>query len=86
MPKVLITGLNGFLAVHVANVFLNKGWEVRGTVRSTEKGEKVKALPVFAGKKVEYVVVDDLAEGDFTQALNGVDAVNHLSSFNGVLS
>lgn len=77
MPTVLITGLNGFVAVHTAVVFLTNGWNVRGTVRSLEKGEKVKALPVFQDKKdkIELTVVEDLVSGDFTDALKGVDAV-----------
>jgi hypothetical protein len=81
MPTVLITGLNGFVAVHTAVVFLNNGWNVRGTVRSLEKGEKVKALPVFQDKKdkIELTVVEDLVEGDFTSALKGVDAVSAAS-------
>lgn len=77
MPTVLITGLNGFVAVHTALIFLKNGWKVKGTVRSMEKGEKVKALPVFKDSKdIELTVVEDLVEGDFTEALKGVDAVS----------
>jgi nucleoside-diphosphate-sugar epimerase len=77
MPTVLITGLNGFVAVHTAVVYLENGWNVRGTVRSQEKGDKVKALPCFKEYqgKVETVILEDLIKGDYTEALKGVDAV-----------
>lgn len=80
MPTVLITGLNGFVAVHTAVRFLKEGWHVRGTIRSQDKAEKVKTLPSlaqgFKDGKVEVVIVKDLIEGDFTEALKGVDAVS----------
>ena len=85
MPTVLITGLNGFVAVHTAVRFLGNGWSVRGTVRSAAKGDKVKALPAlekYAKEgKVEIVVVEDLVEGDFSEALKGIDAVCHATLF-----
>ncbi|ORX39572.1 hypothetical protein BD324DRAFT_575517 [Kockovaella imperatae] len=90
MPTVLITGLNGFVAVHTAVIFLSNGWSVRGTVRSKEKAEKVKSLPVLKEYvdqgKVELVILEDLIEGDFSEALKGVDGVAHCASpwhFNG---
>ena len=81
MPTVLITGLNGFLAVHTALVFLSHDWSVRGTVRSSAKAENTKKLPSLskyvADGRVELVVVEDLIKGDFSEALKGVDAVSH---------
>ena len=81
MPTVLITGLNGFVAVHVALKFLAEGWDVRGTVRSEVRGEQVLALPCFAVYvgKLSYAIVDDLVNGDYTKALEGVEAVSVIS-------
>ena len=80
MPTVLITGLNGFLAVHTALELLSHGWSVRGTVRSSAKAENTKKLPSLskyvADGRVELVVVEDLIKGDFTEALKGIDAVS----------
>nr|XP_019047108.1 hypothetical protein I302_03715 [Kwoniella bestiolae CBS 10118]OCF26038.1 hypothetical protein I302_03715 [Kwoniella bestiolae CBS 10118] len=77
--KVLITGLNGFTAPHVAVQFLNNGWTVRGTVRSTTKKEAVLKLPTLAKwanqGKLEVVIVEDFLTSDWTEALKGVDAV-----------
>lgn len=80
MRTVLITGLNGFVAVHTALVFLPNECSVLGTVRSQDKADKVKGLPVlkdyFAGGRIELVIVEDLIKGDLSQALRGVDAVS----------
>ena len=78
MPTVLITGINGFLAVHAAVQFLERGWNVRGTVRSEAKAKAVKALGAFKNYvgKVEVIVVEDLAKDDLGTALKGVDAVS----------
>ncbi|WWC86892.1 uncharacterized protein L201_001771 [Kwoniella dendrophila CBS 6074] len=88
---VLITGLNGYTAPHIAHQFLNKGWNVRGTVRSDSKKEKVLNLSAFKNwvdqGKVEVVIVEDFLTSDYTEALNGVDAVVLAASpFNMTLS
>ena len=80
MPTVLITGLNGFVAAHTAVIFLQNDWNVRGTVRSQDKADKVKTLPAlqsyFDQGRIETVIVEDLIKGDFTEALKGVDGVS----------
>lgn len=79
-PKtVLVTGVSGFIATHVALRFLENGWNVRGTVRSEDKGKKVAELPCFKDykDKLSFTVVEDLVTGDFSEAVKGVDAVAH---------
>jgi len=39
--RVLVTGLSGFIASHVAEHLLRTGYAVRGTVRNNTKGEKI---------------------------------------------
>ncbi|WWD00647.1 hypothetical protein V866_007582 [Kwoniella sp. B9012] len=77
--KVLITGLNGFVAPHIAVEFLNNGWNVRGTVRSNSKRNSTLNLPYLKKwadqGKLEAVIVEDFLTSDWTEALNGVDAV-----------
>lgn len=34
MVLALVTGVSGYLGGHVAKALLDKGWDVRGTVRS----------------------------------------------------
>lgn len=38
---VLVTGASGFLAGHIINILLEKGYKVRGTVRSLKDNNKV---------------------------------------------
>ncbi|EIW66511.1 hypothetical protein M231_02311 [Tremella mesenterica] len=84
MPTVLITGLNGFVGVHTAIKFLFSGWSVRGTVRSSDKGDETLSLAslkkyVDEGK-LTYVVLPDLVKGDYGEALDGVEGVVHTAS------
>jgi nucleoside-diphosphate-sugar epimerase len=79
-PKtVLVTGISGFVATHVALRFLENGWNVRGTVRSDDKAKKVADLPCFKpfSKQLSFTIVKDLVSGDFTEAVKGCDAVAH---------
>ena len=67
---VLITGISGFVATHVALEFLKNGHRVRGTVRSQDKAEIVKKTPAFGDylDRLEFVIVEDLVTGDFSEA------------------
>lgn len=75
---VLVTGVNGFIASHVANEFLAAGYKVRGTVRDIAKAhwlndffEKRYGKDVF-----ETVVVEDMAQdGAFDEAVKGKLAI-----------
>ena len=52
---------------------------IASAVRSPKK-EALKAVYSKYGDRVEIVVVDDLANGDFTDALRGVSALIHVAS------
>ena len=58
--KILLTGANGFIAVWILKYLLEKGYYVRGTVRSEEKGTHIKKLFGSYGDKLEVVVVPDI--------------------------
>ena len=58
--RVLVTGANGFLAVHVVNCLLKKGYAVRGTVRSLEKQGHLQKLFEGYRENFELVVVEDI--------------------------
>ncbi|KAL0956958.1 hypothetical protein HGRIS_003059 [Hohenbuehelia grisea] len=82
--KILVSGVTGFIAAWVADRLLHKGYSVRGTVRSKEKGAKLAETfkeRGFGADKFEYVVVKDIAEkGAFDEAVKGVDAIEHVAS------
>lgn len=76
---ILVTGLSGMIAVHIAHEALNAGFRVRGTVRSTEKGQAVAKL--LQSPDFEFVVVEDMAtDGAFDDAMRGVSAAIHTAS------
>jgi nucleoside-diphosphate-sugar epimerase len=79
---VLVTGISGFVATHVALEYLKNGHPVRGTVRSEEKAKLVKETPVFKDylDKLSFVIVEDLVTGDFTDAVKDVAIVAHTAS------
>ncbi|WRT66111.1 uncharacterized protein IL334_003064 [Kwoniella shivajii] len=82
-PIVAITGLNGYIAVHVAIHFLEKGFDVRGSVRSASSVEKINDNPIWKKwideKRVQVVIVPDL-QGDLTELLQGVEVIAHLAA------
>ena len=72
MPRVLVTGANGFIGAALNRHLLAAGWEVRGAIRRPQAG-----LP--AG--VEPVVVGDLdSRTDWTGALAESQAVVHCAA------
>ncbi|KAJ3712943.1 D-lactaldehyde dehydrogenase [Lentinula raphanica] len=79
--KVLVTGANGYIAAWVVRTLLEKGYAVRGTVRSEAKGEPLKKIFGDYKEKFETVVVEDITkDGAFDEAVKGVDAIEHTAS------
>jgi nucleoside-diphosphate-sugar epimerase len=60
--KVLVSGANGFIAVWVVQTLLDKGYAVRGTVRSLSKAEHLKKLFENYEEKFELVIVEDIGK------------------------
>jgi nucleoside-diphosphate-sugar epimerase len=57
--KVLVTGANGYFALHFVVQLLEVGYSVRSTVRSAQKTEHLKKTFAACGDKFEVVVVED---------------------------
>ena len=79
--KVLVTGANGFAAIHIVDALLKKGYSVRATIRSESKGTYLKKLFEKYGDKLELVVVPDITKVSLVQdpvrwdvELNGWDS------------
>ena len=62
--KVLVSGANGYIAMWIVRTLLERGFTVRGTVRTEDKGKFLikyfKSLEY--GDKFEVVVVDDIVK------------------------
>ena len=59
--KVLVTGVNGFVAIWIVKYLLDNGYSVRGTTRSAKSSEHLKALftEFVQANKLELVIVSD---------------------------
>ncbi|RXW13235.1 hypothetical protein EST38_g12620 [Candolleomyces aberdarensis] len=74
---VLVTGVTGFIAGHVAEQLLQSGYRVRGTARSAKANTLQETVKVPG---LEFAAIDDVATSDFTEALKGVHAVFHVAA------
>jgi len=73
---VLITGGSGFVAAHVLSAFLDRGYNVRATVRSQSSADKVKKSHGHYGDKLSFAIVPDVqTPGAFDEAVKGVQGV-----------
>lgn len=83
---VVITGVSGFIARHVALAFLREGASVRGTVRSLDKAEAVrKGLaahdPAAADPaRLSFAAADLTNDAGWREAMTGASAVMHVAS------
>jgi len=82
--KILLTGGSGFIASHVLDVLLQRGHTVVTTVRSSGKAEKIKKNHPNAGDKLQFSIVEDIAQPNaFDKAVISdppFDAVIHTAS------
>ncbi|KNZ74715.1 NADPH-dependent methylglyoxal reductase GRE2 [Termitomyces sp. J132] len=68
--KILVSGANGYIAIWVVRRFLEKGYAVRGTVWSADKGKYLEEYFKSYSDKFEIVVVQDITkEGAFDEML-----------------
>lgn len=64
--KVLVSGASGFVAMWVVQHLLTRGYLVKTTVRSVDKGEYLKKTFAQYGDKLKVVIVEDMVKvGDF---------------------
>lgn len=69
-PRVLVTGPSGFIGAHVFSQLIEKGYSVRGTVRSQEKADFFKKK--YPDADTDFVIVEDIAQpGAFKDAVKG---------------
>lgn len=74
-PLVLVTGPSGFIGAHVFTQLIEKGYSVRGTVRTQSKADFFLHKFPSAAKsgQISFVIVKDIAQpGAFSQAVKGI--------------
>lgn len=81
---VLVTGITGLVASHIAKQFLERGYKVRGTVRDLDKASWLRddLFKSYADEgSLDLVVVSDLGfDNAFGAAVKGMAAVIHLAT------
>ncbi len=81
--KVLVTGVSGFIAKHIALQLLQKGYDVRGTIRSLNKAFQVKKTLEDAGadvSRLSFVAADLTSDEGWDEAAKDCDGVMHVAS------
>lgn len=61
---LIVTGANGFVAMHIVRESLEKGYHVRGTVRSESSVAKIRDVFGKYGSRLSLVVVPDITNPD----------------------
>lgn len=82
---ILLTGVNGYIASHIALLLLSRGYTVLGTSRSESTLQKLLSQPAFnpfaeTGRLKHIVVKDIIAPGAFDEAVKGVHGIIHTAS------
>lgn len=76
--RVLVTGASGFIAKHIIRDLLERGYRVRGTVRSDKRADEIRAL--FPDAELEFAHVDLMSDDGWAEAMDGVDVLMHTAS------
>lgn len=82
---ILVTGASGFVGKWCVVKLLEKGYHVRGTVRSDAKGDLVtKTVSALVGaeatSRLDLIKADILADAGWPAAMAGVNAVMHVAT------
>lgn len=82
MEKVLISGAGGFIASHIVEQLLGKGYRVVGSVREPDNDEKYGHLKRLSGadERLQLIKADLLEDGAFDEAASECSAVLHTAS------
>ncbi|KAH6890876.1 D-lactaldehyde dehydrogenase [Coprinopsis sp. MPI-PUGE-AT-0042] len=79
--KVLVTGSNGYIALWIIKVLLERGNSVRAAVRGEDKGHHLLKLFKSYGDKIELTIVPDMTKGGaWDEAVQGVQAIAHTAT------
>jgi len=80
---VLVTGISGFIASHVAANLLQQGFAVRGTVRTEAKGERILGKLTDKGvdtSRLELVETNLDEDAGWKEAVKDCRYVQHIAS------
>lgn len=81
--RVLLTGISGYLASHIALHLLKAGYQVRGSLRSLARADKVRETLAQAGAdttQLKFVALDLLSDAGWEEAARDCRYVLHTAS------
>lgn len=81
--RILVTGISGFIAKHVAFQLLERGFEVRGTLRALNKNEQVKSSLKDAGadiSRLSFAAADLSKDDGWDDACADCQGIMHVAS------
>ena len=81
--RILVTGVSGFIASHVTERLLKKGYAVRGTVRNKAKGQKIVDKLEAHGSdisKLELFEADLGSDAGWQDAVKDCRYIQHIAS------
>ena len=79
---VVVTGASGFIALHCVRELLERGYRVRGTVRSlgSEDALRRALLPLEPGDRLSFAQAELMSDAGWSEALAGARYVLHVAS------
>ncbi|KAL3697450.1 hypothetical protein R1sor_011526 [Riccia sorocarpa] len=79
---VVVTGAAGYVASWIVKLLLDRGYNIRGTVRNPDDESKVGHLRNLPGaaERLQLYRAELLREGDFDNVIDGADYVVHSAS------
>ncbi len=87
VQTVLLTGISGFIAKHIAVRLLDAGFAVRGSVRSLDKADVVHDTVLAhvkdkasVGERLSFVELDLTDDAGWVEAMAGIDVLMHTAS------
>ncbi len=82
--KVLVTGGTGFVAIHSILQLLNRGYQVRTTIRSLNSRDKIFEMLKNGGitdfSQLEFIETDLTSDKNWNEAMIGCQYVLHIAS------
>lgn len=80
---VLLTGISGFIGLHIAKQLLDQGFHVRGSIRNLKKAQSITNTLEKASANVSelsFVELDLTSDNGWDNAAEGCDYVMHVAS------
>jgi nucleoside-diphosphate-sugar epimerase len=81
VERILVTGANSFIGNWIVKYLVEKGYNVRGTVRSKDKESQVlEGIEKENHYQISFVYINDITIDSFDEAVQDVNGIIHVAS------